>query len=114
APGAGSGAGVALGGVVRDGSSDATAAVARGADAGVVRHKSNRGKAAAMATGAQMVQMREAADRADGGAGFVEELHAEPREPGHTGPLPVIDDSGFMPRALLFLDADMGDRKSVV
>src|SRR5699024_8642203 len=42
-------------------------------------------------------------------AGFVEELHAEPREPGHTGPLPVIDDSGFMPRALLFLDADMGD-----
>src|SRR5690625_5573074 len=53
--------------------------------------------------------MREAADRADGGAGFVEELHAEPREPGHTGPLPVIDDSGFMPRALLFLDADMGD-----
>lgn len=102
-------AGVDLVVVVDDGSSDATAAVAMGAAAVVVRHKSNRGKAAAMATGAQMVQMREAADRADGGAGFVEELHAEPREPGHTGPLPVIDDSGFMPRALLFLDADMGD-----
>src|SRR5699024_2917763 len=95
--------------VVDDGSTDATAAVAMGAGAIVVRHKSNRGKAAAMATGAQMVQMREDADRADGGAGFVEELHAEPREPGHTGPLPVIDDIGFVPRALLFLDADMGD-----
>ena len=102
-------AGVDLVVVVDDGSSDATAAVAMGADAVVVRHKSNRGKAAAMATGAQMVQMREDADRADGGAGFVEELHAEPREPGHTGPLPVIDDIGFVPRALLFLDADMGD-----
>ena len=95
--------------VVDDGSSDATAAVAMGAEAIVVRHKSNRGKAAAMATGAQMVEMREDADRADGGADFVEELHAEPREPGHTGPLPVIGDAGAVPRALLFLDADMGD-----
>ena len=95
--------------VVDDGSSDATAAVAMGAEAIVVRHKSNRGKAAAMATGAQMVEMREDAARADGGDSFVEELHAEPREPGHTGPLPVIDGGAPEPRALLFLDADMGD-----
>lgn len=95
--------------VVDDGSSDATSAVAMGADALVVRHKTNRGKAAAMATGAQMVAIQEGAERADGGDGFAEELHAEPRSPGHTGPLPVIDDRASEPRALLFLDADMGD-----
>ncbi|HIY23807.1 MAG TPA: glycosyltransferase [Candidatus Brachybacterium merdigallinarum] len=94
--------------VVDDGSTDSTAAVAMGADALVVRHKTNRGKAAAMATGAQLVQMREDTDRADGGDSFIEELHAEPREPGHTGPLPVIDPAPAQPRALLFLDADMG------
>src|SRR5690606_18842191 len=95
--------------VVDDGSSDATSAVAMGADALVVRHKTNRGQAAAMATGAQMVAIQEGAERADGGEGFSEELHAEPRSPGHTGPLPVIDDRASEPRALLFLDADMGD-----
>ncbi|WP_193105633.1 glycosyltransferase [Brachybacterium sp. FME24] len=93
--------------VVDDGSSDATSAVAMGADALVVRHKTNRGKAAAMATGAQMVEIREDAERADGGESFSEELHAEPRSPGHTGPLPVIDGHDAIPRALLFLDADM-------
>lgn len=93
--------------VVDDGSSDATSAVAMGADALVVRHKSNRGKAAAMATGAQMVAIREDAERADGGDHFSEELHAEPRSPGHTGPLPVIGGTAPPPRALLFLDADM-------
>lgn len=95
--------------VVDDGSTDATSAVAMGAGALVVRHKSNRGKAAAMATGAQLVAIREGAERADGGESFSEELHAEPREPGHTGPLPVIDPGEAVPRALLFLDADMGD-----
>jgi glucosyl-3-phosphoglycerate synthase len=95
--------------VVDDGSTDATSAVAMGADALVVRHKTNRGKAAAMATGAQMVAIREDAERADGGAGFSEELHAEPRSPGHTGPLPVIATTETVPRALLFLDADMTD-----
>ncbi|OFT65878.1 glycosyl hydrolase [Brachybacterium sp. HMSC06H03] len=95
--------------VVDDGSSDATSAVAMGADALVVRHKTNRGKAAAMATGAQMVAIQEGAERADGGEDFSEELHAEPRSPGHTGPLPVIDDRASEPRALLFLDADMGE-----
>ncbi|MDN5822084.1 MAG: glycosyltransferase, partial [Brachybacterium sp.] len=95
--------------VVDDGSTDATSAVAMGAGALVVRHKSNRGKAAAMATGAQLVAIREGAERADGGDDFSEELHAEPRAPGHTGPLPVIDPSDTVPRALLFLDADMTD-----
>lgn len=95
--------------VVDDGSSDATAALAQGAGALVVRHRRNRGKAAAMVTGAQVVAMREHAERADGGAGFIEELHAEPRMPGHTGPLPVIGPGQLPPRALLFLDADMTD-----
>ncbi|ASK66332.1 glycosyl hydrolase [Brachybacterium avium] len=95
--------------VVDDGSTDATSAVAMGADALVVRHKSNRGKAAAMATGAQLVAIREGAERADGGEDFSEELHAEPRAQGHTGPLPVIDPTDAVPRALLFLDADMTD-----
>lgn len=95
--------------VVDDGSSDATSALAKGAGATVVRHRSNRGKAAAMRTGAQLVAMREETDRADGGESFQEELHAEPREPGHTGPLPVIGAADAVPRALLFLDADMQD-----
>lgn len=95
--------------VVDDGSTDATAAIAMGADALVVRHRTNRGKAAAMATGAQMVALREQAERADGGEDFDEQVHAEPREHGHTGPLPVIadEDAEETPRALLFLDADM-------
>lgn len=95
--------------VVDDGSSDATAALAKGAGAVVVRHRSNRGKAAAMVTGAQLVALREEAARADGGRDFVEELHAEPRLPGHTGPLPAIGTAESAPRALLFLDADMTD-----
>lgn len=102
-------AGVDMVVVVDDGSADATSAVAMGAGALVVRHKTNLGKAAAMATGAQMVAIREDAERADGGASFSEELHAEPRAPGHTGPLPVIDATETVPRALLFLDADMAD-----
>lgn len=93
--------------VVDDGSSDATSAIAKGAGAVVVRHRSNQGKAAAMLTGAQLVALREEAERADGGDGFVEELHAEPRVEGHTGPLPVIGAQHAAPRALLFLDADM-------
>src|SRR5699024_3635881 len=95
--------------VVDDGSTDATSAVAMGAGALVVRHKSNRGKAAAMATGAQLVAIREGAERPDAGESFPEELHAEPREPGHTGPLRVIGPGEAVPRAMLFLDAYMGD-----
>ena len=48
--------------VVDDGSSDGTAAVARSAGATVERHPRNRGKAAAMATGAAAVARADAAD----------------------------------------------------
>jgi hypothetical protein len=67
--------------VVDDGSADDTAAVAASAGARVVRHVRNRGKAAAMETGAQAVRTIEAADP--------------------PGALPG-------PRHLLFLDADLG------
>jgi glycosyltransferase involved in cell wall biosynthesis len=73
--------------VVDDGSADDTAACAAAAGAAVVRHARNRGKAAAMETGAEAVRLIEA-DRlasesaaADGGAA----------------------------RHLLFLDADLAD-----
>ena len=50
--------------VVDDGSEDNTQHVAREAGAVVVRHSHNRGKAAAMETGAAVVAMRDAPDRA--------------------------------------------------
>lgn len=49
--------------VVDDGSEDNTQHVARDAGAVVVRHSHNRGKAAAMETGAAVVAMRDAPDR---------------------------------------------------
>ncbi|MDP9800788.1 hypothetical protein J2S49_000864 [Arcanobacterium wilhelmae] len=63
--------------VVDDGSSDDTQGVARAAGASAIRHSVNRGKAAAMETGASVVAMRDA--------------------------------DGQVPRALLFIDADLGD-----
>ena len=66
--------------VVDDGSSDGTARLARDAGALVVAHRRNRGKAAAMATGARAVAAHEAA-------------HPRP---------------GTGPRPLLFVDADLG------
>ena len=71
--------------VVDDGSSDDTARRARDAGALVVAHDRNRGKAAAMATGARAVAAFEAA-------------HPRP------GPAPGVS-SG--PRPLLFVDADL-------
>ncbi len=71
--------GVGLVVVVDDGSKDATAAMARQAGAAVMRHQGNRGKGAAMETGAEAVRLidqREYRDR---------------------------------PRHLLFLDGDLGD-----
>jgi glycosyltransferase involved in cell wall biosynthesis len=65
--------------VVDDGSGDGTAAAAEAAGASVIRHSRNRGKAAAMETGAEAVRRMEA--RQD--------------RPG--------------PRHLLFLDADLGE-----
>jgi len=69
--------------VVDDGSADDTSALAAQAGAHVVRHARNRGKAAAMETGAEAVRLIEA-----GAAG------------------PAVTGSG--PRHLLFLDADLG------
>ena len=69
--------------VVDDGSSDATADVARKAGAKVVVHARNRGKAAAMQTGASAVNT-------------FETKHEAGREPADPR------------RALLFIDADLG------
>jgi hypothetical protein len=70
-------AGVDLVVVVDDGSRDDTARLAREAGADVLRHERNRGKAAAMTSGADYVARHEAGTSA--------------------------------PRALLFVDADLGD-----
>jgi hypothetical protein len=71
--------GVALVVVVDDGSRDATAELARGAGAVVLRHTRNRGKGAALEAGAEAVRLRDQ-----------REHRASPRH-------------------LLFLDADLGD-----
>ncbi len=99
--------------VVDDGSTDSTAAIAKGAGADVVRHRTNRGKADAMATGARVVAMREEVERAGRSSEFPELI--EDPDPGHTGPLPVVytpeqaEKAGNPPRALLFIDGDMAD-----
>ena len=72
-------AGVGLVVVVDDGSSDATAAVAQQAGAAVMRHPRNRGKGAAMETGAEAVRLVDQREHRD------------------------------RPRHLLFLDADLSD-----
>jgi glycosyltransferase involved in cell wall biosynthesis len=71
--------------VVDDGSTDGTAALAASAGARVIRHARNRGKAAAIETGAEAVRLIEAEEPASG---------SRPA-------------SG--PRHLLFLDADLAD-----
>jgi hypothetical protein len=77
--------------VVDDGSTDDTAALAAEAGARVVRHPRNRGKAAAMETGAEAVRLIEAGRL----------LEAAAPEPGATEP------GTAGPRHLLFLDADL-------
>ena len=77
--------------VVDDGSADDTAAVAERAGAHVVRHARNRGKAAALETGAEAVRLLESA--APNGAAAGSEVGA----------------AGAAPRYLLFLDADLGE-----
>jgi hypothetical protein len=72
--------------VVDDGSSDATATLAREAGAEVVRHARNRGKAAAMMTGAAHVARREQSQQAS---------------PSGDATQPAVA------RALLFVDADL-------
>jgi hypothetical protein len=81
--------------VVDDGSADDTAAVAKRAGAHVVRHARNRGKAAALETGAEAVRLLESA-AANGAA----------------GPEAATDGAatdGAAPHYLLFLDADLGE-----
>jgi hypothetical protein len=73
--------------VVDDGSTDDTAALAASAGAQVVRHSRNRGKAAAMETGAEAVRLVEAGRLTEAGGAA-----------GSGGP-----------RHLLFLDADLAD-----
>jgi glycosyltransferase involved in cell wall biosynthesis len=70
--------------VVDDGSFDETADIAAQAGASVVRHTHNRGKAAAMETGAEAVRL----------------IESVPGEQASTG---------REPRHLLFLDADLAD-----
>jgi glycosyltransferase involved in cell wall biosynthesis len=65
--------------VVDDGSTDGTAAAAQDAGASVLRHSRNRGKAAAMETGAEAVRLLDDNDRRD------------------------------QPRYLLFLDGDLAE-----
>jgi len=72
-------AGVGLVVVVDDGSRDATAAVAQRAGAAVMRHQANRGKGAAMETGAEAVRLVDQREHRD------------------------------RPRHLLFLDADLSE-----
>jgi hypothetical protein len=74
--------------VVDDGSTDDTAALAASAGARVVRHARNRGKAAAMETGAEAVRLIE------------------------TGMLPAAgaaEAGAAVPHHLLFLDGDLAD-----
>jgi glycosyltransferase involved in cell wall biosynthesis len=73
--------------VVDDGSADDTAARAAAAGAAVVRHARNRGKAAAMETGAEAVRLIETGRPASG----------------------ATDPAASPPRYLLFLDADLAD-----
>jgi glycosyltransferase involved in cell wall biosynthesis len=90
--GAASLAGVDIVLVVDDGSSDTTAAAAEAAGASVLRHAHNRGKAAAMETGAEAVRLLEARARA-----------ASPR------PAPPSPSLLGTARHLLFLDADLAE-----
>jgi hypothetical protein len=77
--------------VVDDGSSDDTASRARAAGADVVRHARNRGKAAALETGAARLAVLEALAGTD-----------------TEGDTPAGDEGGARARPLLLVDADLG------
>ena len=102
--------------VVDDGSVDGTGAAAAAAGAVVVRHSRNRGKAAAMETGAEAVGVIEAEQaataRRSASAGLTPaEQAATARRSGSAGLTPAgaaTPDTG-QPRHLLFLDADLAD-----
>lgn len=91
--------------VVDDGSSDDTGREAAAAGATVVRHARNRGKGAALETGAEAVQLIEAerAAAVTAGAPATPDDRDQQDAPGPAMPGP----GGH--RHLLFLDADLGD-----
>jgi hypothetical protein len=83
--------------VVDDGSTDGTAAAAAQAGARVVRHSRNRGKAAALETGAEAVRLLEQVASPGGAA-----------PAGAAGNDAACNGAGPGPHLLLFLDADLG------
>jgi len=100
--------------VVDDGSEDTTQHVAREAGAVVVRHSHNRGKAAAMETGAAVVAMRDVADRPPRLLLFIDGDLGETAV--NTAPLvpPVLDGLADMSIALLPPQPGAGGRGIVV
>lgn len=100
--------------VVDDGSEDGTQDVARDAGAVVVRHSHNRGKAAAMETGAAIVAMRDAPGRPPRLLLFIDGDLAESAV--NTAPLvaPVRDGEADMSIALLPPQPGAGGRGIVV
>lgn len=100
--------------VVDDGSEDNTQDVARDAGAVVVRHSHNRGKAAAMETGAAVVAMRDAPSRAPRLLLFIDGDLAETAV--NTAPLvtPVLEGHADMSIALLPPQPGAGGRGIVV
>lgn len=100
--------------VVDDGSEDNTQHVAREAGAVVVRHSHNRGKAAAMETGAAVVAMRDAPDRAPRILLFIDGDLGETAV--NTAPLvpPVVEDETDLAIALLPPQPGAGGRGIVV
>jgi hypothetical protein len=100
--------------VVDDGSEDTTQHVAREAGAVVVRHSHNRGKAAAMETGAAVVAMRDAPDRPPRLLLFIDGDLGETAV--NTAPLvpPVLDGHADVAIALLPPQPGAGGRGIVV
>lgn len=100
--------------VVDDGSVDNTQHVAREAGAVVVRHSHNRGKAAAMETGAAVVAMRDSADRPPRLLLFIDGDLGETAV--NTAPLipPVLSGAADMAIALLPPQPGAGGRGIVV
>ncbi|GIG23216.1 hypothetical protein Cch01nite_39400 [Cellulomonas chitinilytica] len=100
--------------VVDDGSEDNTQHVAREAGAVVVRHSHNRGKAAAMETGAAVVAMRDAPDRSPRILLFVDGDLGETAV--NTAPLvpPVVEGHADLSIALLPPQPGAGGRGIVV
>ncbi len=100
--------------VVDDGSEDNTQHVAREAGAVVVRHSHNRGKAAAMETGAAVVAMRDAPDRAPRLLLFIDGDLGETAV--NTAPLvpPVLEGTADVAIALLPPQPGAGGRGIVV